>query len=78
MSNEEPQRELIAREYERDSSNGISIIRHIKIGYINSTKICIANMRNYKNLTNTEHWKSIIAIYDEDILSGDKRVDVKL
>jgi hypothetical protein len=49
----EPQREIISTEYERSTYNGISIIRHIKTGYINATKICSDNNKRFQNLTDS-------------------------
>jgi hypothetical protein len=54
MSNEETKQIKINNEFERATYNGISIIRHIKSGYINATKICIDNHRRFKNLTDTD------------------------
>jgi hypothetical protein len=46
--NTESQREIINKEYERTTYNGISIIRQINSGYVNATKICSDNHKKYK------------------------------
>jgi hypothetical protein len=53
--NTEHQREIINKDYERSTYNGISIIRHITCGYINATKICSDKNKKYKNLTDSVH-----------------------
>jgi hypothetical protein len=59
----EPQREIISKEYERSTYNGISIIRHVNSGYINATKICSDNHKKYKKLTDSARLKTLIELY---------------
>jgi hypothetical protein len=78
MSNEEARQIKLNEDFERATYNGVSIIRHIKTGYVNATKICSDNKRRFKNLTDTDRWHSIINIYDEEISLGEKTPDAKL
>jgi hypothetical protein len=78
MTNEEVKQIKINKDFEGAEYNGISIIRHIKTGFVNATKICIDNNRRFKNLTDTDRWHKIIGLYNEEIAFGEKTPDSKL
>lgn len=63
--------------FEKQTYNGISIIRETTTGYVNASQMCSSNGKVYRQFKTTKQFKEIIEIYEEFIKSHEIHKEIQ-